>query len=214
MYSDSMRFGARRAAAILLALALTGSPQVGAAVDFPLSGTISVGGDSGALPSGGAFTGSGYDPASGAVAPGTFVFPQATTTYDSPLGPVVVTYRLGQTGQSSGQVAPDGVAALTPSTLRLQVISASSPLGPINVGTCVFEPIDVVLAGTGSPAGLALSDPGFTIPPVGAADCGGFGSQINQAIAGDDNAIDLQMAGDFTPPPDNDTIFADGFDAP
>ena len=125
-----------------------------------------------------------------------------------------MTYQLGQTDQSSGQVAADGVAALTPSTLRLQVISASSPLGPINVGTCVFEPIVVALAGTGSPTGLQLSDPSFAIPPVGAADCGGYGNQINQAIAGDDNSIDLRMAGDFTPPSDQDTIFVDGFETP
>ncbi|MBO9663744.1 hypothetical protein [Dokdonella sp.] len=191
-----------------------GLPAVAAAVDFPLSGTISVGGQSGALPNGGAFTGSGYDQASGVIAPGTFTFPQSSTTYTSPLGPVVVAYQLSQTGQSSGQVAADGVAALTAATLRLQVISASSPLGPINVGTCVLEPIIVALAGTGSSSGLQLSDPGFTIPPVGATDCGGFGSQINQAIAGDDNSIDLLMAGDFAPPSDQDTIFVDGFEVP
>lgn len=214
MHSVSRRIQARRAAGVLLAVASMGLPAVAAAVDFPLSGTISVAGQSGALPAGGAFAGSDYDPTTGAIAAGIFTFPQATTTYSSPLGPVVVVYQLSQTDQSSGQVAADGVAMLTPSTLRLQVISASSTLGPINVGTCVFEPIEVELGGIGSSAGLDLSDPGFTIPPVGASDCGGFGSQINQAIAGDDNSIVLQMAGDFTPPSDSDTIFANGFEIP
>ncbi len=210
--------GERRAAVRLACAAASGAllllPAIAAAVDYPLTGTISVNGQAGALPSGGTFAGSGYDAASGAIAAGRFTFPQATTSYSSPLGPVVVTYQLSQSGQSSGQVAPDGVAALTPAILRLQVVSASSPLGPIDVGTCVLEPIEVALAGTGSPGGLDLSDAGFTIPPVGASDCGGFGSQINQAIAGDDNALALQMAGDFTPPAGDDTIFADGFEAP
>lgn len=207
-----------RAAARLACAAACGSwmllPATAAAVDYPLTGTISVNGQLGALPSGGAFAGSDYDPATGAIAAGHFAFPQTTTTYASPLGPIVVTWQLAQIGQSSGQIAADGVAALTPAILRLQVISASGPLGPIGVGTCVLEPIEVALGGTGSPAGLDLSDAGFTIPPVGASDCGGFGSQINAAIAGDDNSIAVRIIGDFTPPPGDDAIFADGFETP
>lgn len=213
MRSISRRIGAKAAAGVLMALAAAGAPAAAGAVDYPLTGTISVNGQAGALPAGGTFAGSDYDAASGAIAAGRFTFPQATTIYASPLGPVTVTYQLSQTGESSGQVAADGVAALTPAILRLQVISASSPLGPISVGTCVLEPIEVALGGNGSATGLDLSDAGFTIPPVGAADCGGFGSQINQAIAGDDNAIELHVAGDFTPPGGDDTIFHDGFEA-
>lgn len=214
MHSVSKRIGPMKAAGILLAAAAAGVPAPAAAVDYPLAGTISVNGQAGTLPAGGTFAGSDYDPATGEIAAGSFVFPQTATTYASPLGPVVVTWQLAQIGQSTGQVAADGAAALAASTLQLQVISASSTLGPIDVGTCVLGPIEVVLGGTGSPAGLELSDAGFTIPPVGASDCGGFGNQINQAIAGDNNSIVVQIAGDFTPPADDDTIFGDGFEIP
>lgn len=214
MRSISERNGTSRSASFLLLAASLWLPGIAAAVDFPLSGTITVNGNTGALPDGGVFAGSNYDPGTGAIGSGTFTFPQATTTYSSPLGPIVVTYQLSQTNQSSGQVAGDAVAALTAATLRLQVISAMSPFGSINVGTCIFEPIDVVLDGTGSAAGLDLADAGFTIPPVAPIDCGGNGSQVNQAVAGDNNSIVLQMIGDFTPPSDNDAIFEDGFEIP
>jgi hypothetical protein len=139
-----------------------------------------------------------------------FVFPVASTSIDvPPFGAVSVTYQLSQTNTSSGQVAGDGLAALSPSTMRLEILSVALP---VNVLPCVFEPIDVVLDGSGSGSGLVLADSTFTIPAVAPTACGGYGDQINDGIAGSDNSMQIVIAGDFTPPDNLDLIFADGFD--
>ncbi len=208
------RFRLCGARPIALALALSAAPcALAGNTDYPVTGTITVNGSAGALPAGGEFTGTSYDAASGAIAAGVFVFPVATINFQSPLGPVTATYRLSQTNTSNGQVAADGLAALGSAAMKLQILSAA--LGgviPIDVGTCIFEPIDVVLDGTGSASGLALGDSSFTVPTVASSDCGGNGDQINGGIAGSDNSMQIVIAGDFTPPDNLDLIFADGFD--
>jgi hypothetical protein len=96
----------------------------------------------------------------------------------------------------------------------LQAISALVGFIPVSFGnSCIFQPINVDLAGTGAVAGLDLSDDAFTIPQVGATDCAGYGGQVNSGIAGSNNSLQVHLDGDFTPPT-NDTIFANGFDDP
>lgn len=198
------------AAAAAFALLFGGAA---AAADFPVSGSIAFNGNAGALPDGGTFGPSSYAPASGAIAAGRFTFPQATTSFSSTFGSVVVTYLLSQTNTSSGQIGADGTAAFSAVSMKLEVQQVRVGGFPVDVGTCVFQPIDLDLAGTASAAGLDLADASFTVPPVGASDCGGYASQINAALAGSNNRIDVHLAGDFTPPADNDTIFADGFES-
>jgi hypothetical protein len=181
------------------------------ATDFPVTGTITINGNAGTLPTGGTFAGSAYDVTTGDIASGAFTFPVATLSFDTTFGPATATYQFSQTGTSTGQVANDGVAALTNASMKLQVLSATVNSVPLGIGTCVFQPIVLSLAGTGSAAGLDLADPAFTIPPAPAGDCGSFASQINDAVAGSNNSTQLLLAGNFTPPPD-DVIFVDGFD--
>ncbi|HEY0231122.1 MAG TPA: hypothetical protein VGC55_07715 [Dokdonella sp.] len=200
-------------APLALAALLSIVCHAAAATEFVVSGTLSVNGNAGALPDGGTFGDSTYDPSTGALSQGAFIFPQTTTSFPSDLGTVAVTYTLSQTNTSTGLVAPDGTAALTNASLKLNVTHVTISGIPISVGTCVFQPIDIALAGTGSATGLDLAETGFTIPEVAPTDCGGNGDQINQAIAGTNNAIEVVMAGDFAPPADSDTIFADGFEA-
>jgi len=200
--------------ALALALQMAALPVVHA-TNFAVTGTISVNGNPGALPAGGTFGNSTYNAATGAISSGKFTFPQSSTTFhsDSLGADVTVTYQLSQTNTSTGQVAFDGVAALTSATLKLQIVSALvAGVIPIGVGTCVFQPIPVGLAGTGSSTGLDLSDASFTIPTVGATDCGGYGDQINTGVAGSNNSLQMHLAGNFTPPPEDDTIFENGFD--
>lgn len=189
-------------------------PAAFAGIDYPVSGSITVNGTTGPLPSGGEFVGSSYDGATGEIGAGAFEFPDATIDFDSPLGPVTATYRLSQINTSTGQVASDGIAGLTAASMRLQVLSAVvGGIVPIPIGTCVFEPIVFVLDGTGSGMGLDLADPIFTIPEVESSACGGNGDAINDGIAGSSNSIELQIDGDFTPPTEViDLIFEDGFD--
>jgi hypothetical protein len=211
-----MAASATRALALTTALQLAAAAAAHAA-NFPVTGTISVNGTSGALPAGGTFGNSTYNGTTGALSSGKFTFPQASTTFHSDdLGTdVVVNYQLSQTNTSTGQVAPDGVAALSVAHMKLQIVSAfAGGIVPIPLGTCVFQPIDFGLSGTGSATGLDLSDASFTIPAVASTDCGGFGDQINSGVAGSNNSLDVHIAGNFTPPtPEDDTIFENGFEA-
>lgn len=195
-----------------IALALLCALPIAHATNFDVTGTITVNGNPGPLPAGGTFGDSTYDTATGALSAGKFTFPQATTTFPSQAGTVTVTYVLSQTNVSTGQVAGDGVAALTQAALKLQVVSASIGVIPIGIGTCVFQPINVDLAGVGAASGLDLDASGFTIPAVASTDCGGYGGQINPGVAGSNNSMQTHLAGDFTPPSQSDTIFANGFD--
>jgi hypothetical protein len=206
---------ANRSAMLALALQLAALPGAHAA-NFPVTGTISVNGNPGALPSGGTFGNSTYDTATGALSSGKFTFPQATTTFHSDdLGvDVTVTYQITQTNTSTGQVATDGVAALTQAHLKLKAISAMVGFIPVSFGeTCIFDPIDVDLAGTGDASGLDLSDAGFVVPAVAPTDCNGYGDEVNAGLTGSNNSLDVHIAGNFTPPtPDDDTIFENGFE--
>jgi hypothetical protein len=190
------------------------APALAAATDFPVTGTISVNGNLGDLPAGVSFGPSDYDAETGAISAATFTFPPSTASFNSQFGTVVVHYQLTQTNTSDGQVAGDGTAALSMADMQLSVVSVTISGFPVDVGTCVLQPLELSLDGSASAAGLDLADPAFTIPEVGASDCGGYGSQINDAIAGSNNSIALHLAGDFTPPQDTDTIFANGFDLP
>ncbi|MEO5560068.1 MAG: hypothetical protein ABIO49_09450 [Dokdonella sp.] len=201
---------------LAIAVACAGASGHANATNFPVSGTITVNGNPGVLPSGGTFGDSTYSAPTGDISAGTFTFPASTTTFhsDSLGADVTVTYQLSQTNTSTGQVANDGVAALTQAQLKLKAISALVGFIPISFGdTCIFQPINVDLAGTGAASGLDLSQSGFTIPQVGATDCGGYGTQVNAGIAGSSNSIQMHMDGDFTPPPDDDTIFMNGFES-
>ena len=204
----------KRNTALALALQLAVLP-LAHATNFTVTGTISVNGNPGTLPAGGTFGNSTYDTVTGAISSGKFTFPPSSTTFhsDSLGADILVNYQLSQTNTSTGEVATDGVAALTVAHMKLQIVSAfANGVVPIPLGTCVFQPIDFDLSGTGSAAGLDLADAAFTIPGVAPTDCGGFGDQINTGVAGSNNSIDIHLAGDFTPPPENDTIFENGFD--
>ncbi|MGA8277162.1 MAG: hypothetical protein WB784_03075 [Rhodanobacteraceae bacterium] len=184
-----------------------------AATDFPVTGSLSLNGTISPLPDGGVFAGSAYDPVSGLIAPGAFVFPQSTLSFDTTLGTAIVTYVVSQLNTSAGMVEAGGDAGLTETDLQLDVLSLQISGIPIPLGNCTFGPILLDLAGNGSAADLVLGDSGFEIPPVAANDCGGYGGAIDNQIAGSNNDIALDLAGDFTPPT-GDRIFDNGFDLP
>ncbi|MGN6518014.1 MAG: hypothetical protein ACTHK2_01155 [Dokdonella sp.] len=203
-----MAVSSRAQAALALALACA-APFAHATI-FPVTGTITVNGSSASLPAGGTFGDADYDVNTGVLSDGSFAFPDASVIVPiQGFGNVTVNYRFSQTNTASAAVAADGVAVMTLVHAKLEILSTSLPLP---VTPCVFEPIALDLAGTGSASGLDLADASFTVPPT-ASSCGGFASQINSGLAGSNNSLTLQIAGDFTPPaPDDDTIFVDGFD--
>lgn len=179
------------------------------ATNFVVTGTITVNGNAGNLPNGGTFGDSTYDAATGAVSVGNFTFPESSTTINvAGFGNVTVTYQFSQTNTSTALVASDGTAAMTQVVTQLSIVSTSLP---VTVTPCVFSPINLDLAGSASSTGLDLEDREFTVPPT-ANSCGGFATQINNGLAGNSNSIAPHLAGNFTPPADNDKIFIDGFD--
>ncbi len=208
-----MNKGFRVGRAAALAFVMTAAfPRLAAAVDFAVTGTATINGNAAVLPAGGKFANSGYDLVTGAIANGKFTFPQTTSTSSSGGVTYVVKYQLSQTDTSSGQVASDGVAALTDASLKLTVVSATANGFPIPIGACAFQPIVAGLSGTGSATGLDLADSQFDIPEAPPGDCGSFRDQINAAFAGSSNSIEIHLDGDFTPPSDMDRIFDDGFE--
>lgn len=159
-----------------------------------------------ALPDG-TFLGSSYDPMTGAIGAGTFKFPQTTVTN----GSTSLTYQLSQTDTSIGQVDGTGAVLFSNAAFSVQLINGNYSGVPAVFGpSCVFEPIDIVLAGSASPTGLDLTDPSFAIPPT-TDDCNGWAGPMNGLVSTSSNSIHLQIDGDFTPP---DTIFMDGFEPP
>lgn len=184
------------------------------AIDFPVTGTVTVNGAPGELPSGGTFANSSYAPTSGLIGAGTFTFPITTETTVSDGITFVLKYQMIQTDTSNGAVAPDGVAALSAATFKLKVISITASGFPLPIGVCEIQPIAVDLAGTASAIGLNLSDAQFDIPQVPVGQCGSFRDSFNDAFFGGNNSMTIQLTGDFTPPSTGDLIFRNGFENP
>lgn len=205
--------GGCRAVLLVSIVAGVGAAGTALAVDFPVAGTLMVNGDPGVLPAGGVFAGSDYDPLSGMIAPGRFTFPVSTETTESGGVVFVVRYQFVQTDTSSGAVAADGIAALTPASFKLTVLSITAGGIPFPIGVCEMQPILVGLAGTAAAAGLQLADEQFDIPEVPPGQCGSFRDSFNEAFAGADNSMNIQVSGDFTPPSTGDVLFDDGFEA-
>ncbi|MCK9540001.1 hypothetical protein [Dokdonella sp.] len=207
---------APRLAALAVGLALATAGGSALATDYPVTSQVTINGIAFDLPTGGTFGDSTYDTDTGSLSAGQFTLPQGEVSFDSDVGQIVATYRLSQTNTSTGQVGTDGIASLSQATMKLQILSALvGGLVPIPIGTCVFEPIDLFLVGTASSSEMVVSDPAFSVPPVAATDCGGYGDQINALIVGSANAIEFHLAGDFTPPAavDPDVIFQNGFES-
>lgn len=194
------------ATALLLALPV-------AAAQFPVTGTVAFGSETSALPTGTNFGDSTWNPATGELSSGRFHFPRASISRDTDLGPLKITYDLTQTSDSMALVDADGNAAFTTVALQLHVVSVTLGYLPLDIGpACDFAPLlwdD--LAGTASAAGMEVAQASFGVPET--SGCGAWRDQINDAIAAADGSVELELAGDFTPP-SGDLIFSDGFETP
>lgn len=196
----------------LLAVGVSGSAL---AVTYPVTGLVTLNAESRPVPPGSVFTSSGYDSVTGELGVGQFHFPPDTVTEQSGLFTLEVTFQFVQLNQSGAMVLPSGSAMFDPVSLRINVISAEVNGSSVNLGPCSLGPIHLnELAGNGTPVELSTNDPQFSVPPVSPSACGGYGDEINDALAGGSNAITLKLLGDFSPPPDLDLIFVDGFELP
>lgn len=199
---------------LAVATALAAWAMPAAAVDFPVTGVVTMNGHAATLPNGSVFAGSAYNPTTGIISAGKFVVPEGSETFATTFGEIDVTYDLEQTNTSSGLVASDGTAAFTTATFTFTITSMTFNGSPVDLGTCTYGPFDADLVGIASSTVLSAEDTNVSIAPVsGATDCGGptFQSVFNQFLAGT-GSVQLELAGNFTPPPDDDLIFKDGFD--
>jgi hypothetical protein len=207
---------ALRGGAIALVLILACSAfQQARATDFPVSGSVTVNGQSGEIPAGAKFTSPGYDASSGILSAGTFTFPITTeTTVEGGLT-YVLRYQMIHLNTSHGLIAADGVAAISDARFKLKVISITVAGFPMSIGTCEIEPITVELTGVATENGLHLADDQFDIPEVPAGMCGLFRDNFNDVFPGSDNNMSLVLEGDFPlPAAIPDAIFRHGFERP
>lgn len=180
---------------------------------FPVSGSVTInGGTPAALPANVTFGDSTYNASNGDLSAGTFNFPVSTATFDNGNG--VVTYRFTQTNASTALVGSSGMAMLSVANMSLKVLSASYYTIAIDVGTdCVFGPIRWHhLWGARTTTGLDLMQATFAVPMT-QGSCNGHAQQINDALQGNDNSIELLINGNFSLPNAgaSDLIFFDGF---
>lgn len=180
-----------------------------AATQYPISsGTVTINGSSAALPTGGTFGNSTYDGGTGYLSAGKFAFPEATIDTDG----TTITYQLVQTDTSSALVGSGGNVGFTTANMKLSIISALYNGFPVPVSPCTFSPIVWdSLGGTASGTGMQISNGNFEVPPTTDA-CGGLKDQINEALIGNENSISMTIDGNFTPPAQDDRIFASGFE--
>lgn len=185
--------------------------------EFPVTGSVTInGGSSAPLPAGVTFGDSTYNASNGDLSAGKFTFPSSTITFDSGKG--TATYQFSQTNTSMALVGDDGMAVLTPASMNLKVLSATYDPGtgsiPISLGSdCIFTPIHWNdLWGTRTPTGLDLMQATFTVPAT-QGNCGGLASQINDALRGNHNSIELLIGRSFALPATgaSDLIFISGF---
>lgn len=209
-----------RAGAIMaLATACCAVAGTASADQLSVIGSVTInGGTSTALPPDVTFGDSTYNASNGDLSAGNFTFPSSTISFDSGNG--TVTYQFSQTNTSIALVSSTGMAVLTPANMRLKVLSATYDLGigigpiPISVGSnCVFEPIHWSnLWGAATATGIELMQAAFTVPAT-QGNCGGYATRINDALQGNNNSIELLIAGTFALPAsgDSDLIFFNGF---
>lgn len=209
------RFVADRLRGALFALFVgAGAANPALATDFPVTGTITVKGEQGELPPNGVFANSGYDPGNGLIDAGAFTFPVTAETSESDGVVFVLKYQMVQMNSSNGAVATDGVAALSTVSFKLAILSITAGGVPFPIGQCEIQPIAVDLAGTASADGLDLADEQFDIPEIPPGQCGAFRDSLNDVYFGTKNSMNIQVAGDFTPPSQVDLVFKDGFESP
>jgi cell division septation protein DedD len=167
--------------------------MVGTADADPITGTSGVTGsvrvktNTFELPDGSAFTGT-LDPDAGTIE-GDVVIPDLVYNVTEPLATtatiqVTIPDGIAGTVAEDGTVSADGVA-------RIEITNVAA-LGDLT--GCVFAPVNLGLDGTydAETGAVHLEDPQFTIPETGAG-CS-LAAVVNPLLAGEDNAMVLDIA--------------------
>ncbi len=177
---------------------------------IPVSGSITIHGNTAVVSNGAAFVTEPFAPDSGELGPGAFVVPQQTTSVDLPFyGALTATYELVQTNTSTATVTSHAGVTLTNVLIRLDVLHAELNGSVLPLGTCSAGPLTLQFAGAVETRGMMVRADQFTIPAF--SGCGIYGQVINLFFNGVDNSAVLFLDGEFMPRHAN-VIFIDWFE--
>jgi len=138
----------------------------------------------------------GGQQASPAVYPGSFYFPQTTLqSHVNGLGFVTLNVQLQHRGTTYNPLLANHVAGVQLDNVYLQLYSATVSGIPVALGSdCVFGPIVLGATGSWNAAAATMSGGGIVIPPVPATACSGYGTTLNNSIAGSNNTVTITIA--------------------
>lgn len=137
----------------------------------------------------------GAQQASPAVYGGVFYFPP--TTLQSPingLGLVTLSLQLFHRGSTYNPIVGTNLAGIQMDNVYLQLYSATVSGIPVPLGSdCSFGPVVLGATGTWNSSFATMSGNEIVIPPVPAGACSGYGTTLNDAIAGSNNSVTITI---------------------
>ncbi len=160
----------------------------------PVSGQFVINGFPMAFPA--ASWANGAQQASPAVYTGSFYF-SATTLQSNVngLGFVTLNVQLHHRGTTYNPLLANNVAGVQLDNVYLQLYSATVGSIPVSLGSdCLFGPIVLGATGSWNSVAATMSGGGIVIPPVPATACSGYGTTLNNSIAGSNNSVTITIA--------------------
>lgn len=135
----------------------------------------------------------GAQQASPGVYGGRFYFPPSTLQSNvNGLGLVTLNTQLVHQGTTSNTLALPEQAGIQLTDVYLRLTSATVSGVPVSLGSdCNFGPILINAQGVWNISAAAMSGNSVTIPPVPSTACAGFGTTLNNSIAGSNNSVSI-----------------------
>ena len=103
--------------------------------------------------------------------------------------------QLHHRGTTYNPLVANNVAGVQLDNVYLQLYSATVSGIPVALGSdCQFGPIVLGATGTWNASAATMSGGGIVIPPVPATACSGYGTTLNNSIAGSNNSVTITIA--------------------
>lgn len=124
---------------------------------------------------------------------GRFYFPPSTLQSNvNGLGLVTLNTQLVHQGVTTNSLTLPESASIQMTEVYLRLTSATVSGVPVSLGSdCNFGPILINAQGIWNISAAAMSGNAITIPPVPSNACGGYGTTLNNSIAGSNNSVSI-----------------------
>lgn len=157
----------------------------------PVTGQFVVNGYPMPFPNG-SFVG-GAQQASPGLYGGRFYFPPSTLQSNvNGLGLVTLNTQLVHQGFSDNPLVLPEFASIQMADVYLRLTAATVSGIPVSLGNdCNFGPILINAQGIWNISAAAMSGNNISIPPVPPTACGGYGTTLNNSIAGSNNSVSI-----------------------